>query len=120
VSCRRALRAAAKRTQHQKGSMNFNQLIQEFLLEKSVEKSTMMKTTCLRYKGSFVTMFFDKENSLIVKLPEDRVQELIRQGVGNEFNFTKKKFKEWILIPLEHQNQYKKLITEAISFAKLS
>lgn len=63
-------------------------------------------------------MFFDKENSLIVKLPEDRVQELIKQGIGNEFNFTKKKFKEWVLIPLNHQSKYQKLIAEAISFAK--
>ncbi len=78
----------------------------------------MMKTPCLRYKGSFLTMMFDKEDALIIKVSPDRVNELIAMGTGMEFNFTKKRFKEWVLIPLEFQDEYEALINEALLYAK--
>ena len=35
-----------------------------------------------------------------------------------EFNFTKKKFKEWVLIPTEFEDQYEPYIYEALAYAK--
>lgn len=98
--------------------MSYKQVISEFLSIDGVEESTMMKTPCLRYKGSFLTMMFDKEDALIIKVSPDRVNELIAMGTGMEFNFTKKRFKEWVLIPLEFQDEYEALINEALLYAK--
>ena len=83
-----------------------------------VEMSTMMKTPCLRYKGAFLAMMFDKENALIIKVAPERVNELIASGHGLAFNFTKKRFKEWVLIPLEFQDNYIDYVNEALVYAK--
>lgn len=78
----------------------------------------MMGTHCLRYKGDFFTMWFDKANSLIVKLPAARVTELIESEEGNPFNFTKKQFKEWVLIPEDRHGDFEKLAREAFEFVR--
>ncbi|MBL4741047.1 MAG: hypothetical protein JKY12_08620 [Sneathiella sp.] len=98
--------------------MNYEQAINAILLEDDVEESTMMKTPCLRYKGNFLAMMFDKEDALIVKVSPERVNELISMGKGRIFNFTKKRFKEWVLIPLDFQDDYETYINEALIYAK--
>lgn len=98
--------------------MSFEQAVSAMLALDGVEESTMMKTPCLRYKGSFLAMMFDKEDALIIKVSPERVNELVAQGVGAEFNFTKKRFKEWVLIPLEFQDDYEAYISEALTYAQ--
>lgn len=98
--------------------MSYDQAIDAMLTIAGVEESTMMKTPCLRYKGSFLAMMFDKEDALIIKVSPERVNELIAEGRGMEFNFTKKRFKEWVLIPLEFQDEYEAYMNEALLYAK--
>jgi hypothetical protein len=98
--------------------MNYAELAQNFSQQQNVEESTMMGSPCLRYKGDFVAMMFDKAESLIVKLPAERVNELVTNGEGNEFNFTKKRFKEWVLIPLQFEQYFESYIEEALAFAR--
>ena len=98
--------------------MNFDLAMSTLLMEEGVELSTMMKTPCLRYKGEFLTMMFEKEDALIIKVAPERVNELITEGKGKEFNFTKKRFKEWVLIPSELEDQYEEYIYEALEYAK--
>ncbi len=98
--------------------MSYERAVGAMLRRDGVEESTMMKTPCLRYKGSFIAMMFDKEDALIIKVSPDRVNELISSGKGQAFNFTKKRFKEWVLIPLEFQNEYEAYMNEALDYAK--
>lgn len=98
--------------------MEYKDLESKFVNEYGVEKSTMMSTPCLRYKGQFIAMRFDREDALIIKVPEARVNALITQGKGREFNFTKKRFKEWVLIPKELQGEYENYVLEALEYAK--
>lgn len=98
--------------------MIFDTLAQHFSEQPHIEISTMMATPCLRYKGHFVAMFFEKQDSLIVKVSPERVNEIIDHGEGNEFNFTKKRFKEWVLIPSEFEERYEDYIREAITYSK--
>lgn len=83
-----------------------------------VELSTMMKTPCLRYKGDFIAMMFEKADALIIKVSAERVEELIRGGEGHEFNFTKKRFKEWVLIPSSLMQYYDSYIEEALIYSR--
>lgn len=98
--------------------MSYQQAANAILLEDGVELSTMMKTPCLRYRGNFLAMMFEKEDAMIIKVAPERVNDLISSGMGMEFNFTKKRFKEWVLIPLEFQDDYTQYITEALNYAK--
>lgn len=65
-----------------------------------------------------MTMMFEKEDSLIIKVSPERVDEIIATGKGREFNFTKKRFKEWVLIPRQFEDQYDDFIYEAVAYAK--
>lgn len=98
--------------------MSYEQAIDAMLAIDGVEESTMMKTPCLRYKGAFLGMMFDKEDALIIKVSPERVNQLIADGNGMEFNFTKKRFKEWVLIPLEFQDEYAAYMKEALLYAQ--
>jgi len=98
--------------------MSFDLTKSILLKEDGVELSTMMKTPCLRYKGEFLTMVFEKEDALIIKVAPERVNELIAEGKGKEFNFTKKRFKEWVIIPSDLENEYEQYIYEALDYAR--
>jgi len=98
--------------------MRYDQVVNKIVQEDGVEQSTMMKTPCLRYKGDFMAMMFKKEDALIIKVSPERVDELINAGKGMEFNFTKKRFKEWVLIPLEYEDEYESYIYESLEYAK--
>ncbi|MGB0629203.1 MAG: hypothetical protein ACPGRZ_00785 [Alphaproteobacteria bacterium] len=86
--------------------------------EEGVAISTMMKSPCLRYEGDFFAMDSEKMDALIVKLSPDRVDELIAGGEGLEFNFTKKKFREWVLIPRGREDTYEGFFREALAYSK--
>jgi len=98
--------------------MSYEHAVRKMLLKSGVEQSTMMKTPCLRYKGEFLAMMFDKADALIIKVSHERVNALIDEGVGLEFNFNKKRFKEWVLIPLDYEDEYVSYIEEALEYAK--
>lgn len=98
--------------------MDYQQLSSAFSKIGGVENSTMMGSPCLRYRGDFMTMMFEKQDALIVKLPAQRVLELIESGQGLEFNYTGKRFKEWVLIPSEQHDEYEGFVNEALDYAK--
>lgn len=98
--------------------MSYDDVVDKILQEDGVEQSTLMKTPCLRFEGNFIAMMFEKEDALIIKVSPERVNELIDEGIGMEFNFTKKKFKEWVLIPLEYEDEFESYIYEALAYSK--
>lgn len=99
--------------------MSYDILQSKIMREAGVEESTMMSRPCLRYKGKFIAMMFDREDALIIKVAPERVNELIDQGKGLEFNFTKKRFKEWVIIPADMEEEYESFIYEALDYAKI-
>lgn len=101
--------------------MNFEDICDNFPLDHhGVVVSTMMGSKCLRYNGAFIGMMFDKADALIIKVSASRVNELCDSGQGLEFNFTKKRFKEWVMIPSEDEDEYADYMLEALEYAKLS
>ena len=70
--------------------MRYDEVVNKIIQEENVELSTMMKTPCLRYNNNFIAMMFEKEDALIIKVSPARVDELIADGTGMEFNFPKK------------------------------
>ena len=98
--------------------MSYTRAVMNLSSQDGVEESTMMNSPCLRYNGNFIAMMFDKEDALIIKVSPNRVNQLINDGEGLEFNFTKKRFKEWVLIPIDFEDEYEKFIIEALNYAK--
>lgn len=98
--------------------MSYTKLALQFARQEGVDISTMMGSPCLRFQGEFVAMMFEKAESLIIKVSAERVNELITNAEGNEFNFTKKRFKEWVMIPIEFEQKFEGYIEEAIEYAR--
>lgn len=96
--------------------MDIEQMAGHILQEQGVSISTMVGLPCIRYQGDFVCMFFPKEESLIVKLAPDHVKSLIAEGIGAEFNYTGKAFKEWVMIPLEFSDDFESYISQSLDY----
>jgi hypothetical protein len=99
--------------------MSYKFAVEALLNEAGVESSAMMKTPCLRYHGEFIGMWFDKEDAMIIKIAPNRVQELIDEGKARPFDFTGKKFREWVLIPMELETEFGCYLKEALEYAKV-
>lgn len=71
---------------------------------------------CIRTAGEFVGMPNHKGDGIVVKLPRQRVEELISAGSGKPFAPAGKVFKEWVLVEAFDEAQWKALIHESVLF----
>jgi hypothetical protein len=91
--------------------------IAEPLLDRAgVSRSTMMGFPCLRIDGRFFASFDRDTGALIVKLPEDRVDELIDRGQAHPFAPAGRRFREWAAIAPDRRRSWVALLDEAFAF----
>ena len=82
--------------------------------DSDVHESTMFGFRCVRHRSAFVGMPAD--NRLWVKLPADRVHELIESGVGEECAPNGRRFREWVKVPELNESLWLGLLQESIEF----
>jgi len=82
-----------------------------------VEEGTIMGGRCARVAGEFLALVDYKGSGLVVKLPKDRVDQLITQGLGQPFAPAGKVFKNWVSIPKRDRRAWRALLEEGITFA---
>ena len=58
-----------------------------------------------------------RTGDLIVKLPEARVQALVREGGGTPFAPAGRSFREWVHISKKNAHLWKDIMDEALVFA---
>lgn len=90
----------------------------EPLLANGAERSTMMGHPCLRIDGDFFASLERRTGDLIVKLPAERVNELIDAGQAEPFAPAGRRFKEWALITDRDEARWQQLLNDAITFVK--
>lgn len=73
--------------------------VAEPFLHGGAERSTMMGHACLRIDGEFFASCDRATGDLIVKLPADRVDELVEAGDAESFAPNGRRFREWATIP---------------------
>ena len=71
---------------------------------------------CLRAAGNFFAMV-SNDGALIVKLPADRVADLIDGGSGTSFAPAGKVFREWLAVSEPDPDRWALLMEEARKFA---
>jgi hypothetical protein len=92
-------------------------LIAEFRAQDPrVEEGTIMGGRCARVSGEFLALVDFKGSGLVVKLPRDRVAELIAAGVGRSFAPAGRVFREWVAIPKRDRRRWRQLLLEGIAF----
>ena len=98
----------------------FWSLAEPHLTEENIVKSTMMGFPCLRVNGDFFASVHHKTGDLIVKLPANRVLDLIETEVGEPFAPNGRRFKEWVAISNRDETLWQQLIHEARAFVMSS
>ncbi|HEX6325394.1 MAG TPA: hypothetical protein VFZ72_02395 [Jiangellaceae bacterium] len=99
------------------GEELFWDLAEDLYHDLAVSRSTMMGYPCLRYEGRFFASIERETQALIVKLPRQRVQQLIEIGDGEPFAPAGRVFREWAAIPHPRREQWAALLAEAKRFA---
>ncbi len=89
----------------------------EPFLAGGAEHSTMMGNPCLRSGGAFFASLDHRSGDLIVKLPAERVDELIECGEAKSFSPNGRRFKEWASVPPGQETAWQALMEEALEFA---
>lgn len=81
-------------------------------------EGTMMGHQCLRSAATngFVATVARATGNVVVKLPKDRVAELVAAGSGLSFAPAGKVFKEWVEVPGIDETTWERLLEESIDF----
>ena len=97
----------------------FWDIAKPMLLEGIAQKSTMMGFPCLRTaEGQFFASLEKSTSDMIIKVPAERVKELISSGVAQPFAPNGRTFKEWAKIVPVKRELWHDLIQEAYVFVE--
>lgn len=86
------------------------------LAHPDVATGTMMGFPCLRVSGAFFASCDPRSGDLVVKLPRERVEQLIADGGGQPFAPAGRTFREWVVITDRDAARWADLIEEARVF----
>lgn len=79
-------------------------------------EGTIMSSRCLRVGKEFLAMNHHKKSGLVVKLPAQRVADLIEEGTGESFAPAGKVFKEWVAVLEPDESLWRSLLAEGVEF----
>ena len=91
----------------------YDGLTDDLLYDPAVGRSTMMGYPCVRRAGRFFASFDTRAEALVVKLPRERVADLIADGIGEPFAPNGRVFREWVTIPEPDAAVWELLLAEA-------
>ncbi len=84
--------------------------------DERVIKGTIMGGPCLRVGKEFLALTDFKGSGLVVKLPRERVDELIQRGDGQSFAPAGRVFREWVSVPVPERSLWRELLLEGVEF----
>jgi hypothetical protein len=98
----------------------FEQLAARFLADPAVTEGTGFGATPGLRVGGRIFAMLGREGELIVKLPKDRVEELVASGDGARFDPRNdgRLMKEWVTIPVRGGPGWQDLANEAFGFVR--
>jgi hypothetical protein len=71
---------------------------------------------CLRVHGAFFASCDRRSGDLLVKLPQQRVDELVAAGRVHAFAPAGRRFREWAAVPPEWSRTWRRLLDDALAF----
>lgn len=95
----------------------YDELTDDLLYDPAIGRATMMGHPCVRLAGRFLAAY-DDVSGLVVKLPGERVADLVDSGDGEPFAPAGKAFREWVSIRVVDRALWQRLLAEAVDFAR--
>jgi hypothetical protein len=96
----------------------FDELVDDLCYDPAIGRSTMMGYPCVRLAGQFLACFDARDETLVVKLPRERVTALVDHGQGDPFAPSGRTFREWVSVPTVDRDLWQALLAEAVDFAR--
>jgi hypothetical protein len=96
----------------------YDELTDDLLYDPAIGRSTMMGHPCVRLAGRFLAAYDVKARTLVVKLPRERVDELVAAGVGGTFAPAGRVFREWVSVVGDDRDVWQQLLAEAVDVAR--
>lgn len=96
------------------GEAQFWGLAEPLLEAAGVTRSTMMGLPCLRVNGAFFASWDRSNGALLVKLPEDEVDQLVASGAADPFSPAGRRFRQWASIPPGREEEWVELLDRAL------
>ena len=96
----------------------YDELTDDLLYDPAIGRATMMGYPCVRLAGRFLASYDDKAGGLVVKLPRERVAQLVENGHGDPFAPAGRVFGEWVSISQVDRSLWQTLLAEAVDFAR--
>lgn len=94
----------------------FWDLATPMLQQAGVTRSTMMGLPCLRVGGQFFASFDRRTGDLLVKLPEERVDQLVDAGRAHPFAPAGRRFRQWAAVSPTRRRSWPGLLEQALAF----
>src|SRR5919112_4376087 len=94
----------------------YDELTDDLLYDPAIGRATMMGYPCVRLAGKFLASYDGTARCLVVKLPRERVTELVENGGGDRFAPAGRVFREWVAIPTVDRDLWQQLLREAVNF----
>ena len=96
----------------------YDELTDDLLYDPAIGRATMMGYPCIRLAGRFLASYDDTAGCLVVKVPRERVTELVEKGQGDPFAPAGRVFREWVMIPTVDRGLWQAVLAEAVDFAR--
>lgn len=96
----------------------YDELTDDLLYDPAIGRATMMGHPCVRLAGAFLASYDPQADAMVVKLPRDRVAELVADGQGEPFAPAGRVFREWVSLPRADRGLWRALLVEAVAFAR--
>jgi hypothetical protein len=101
-----------------RGEVEFWSLADALLERPGVSRSTMMGLPCLRVDGALFASWDRRTGHLVVKLPQERVDDLVGAGRAEPFAPAGRRFRQWAAIPHAQARDWPGLLDDALAFVE--
>jgi len=108
----------ASHNEHLDGVQLFHELAARLLADQTVSQGTGFGSTPGLRVGGKIFAMLSRQGELVVKLPKQRVDELVASGAGARFDprHDGRLMKEWVTVPGRLSGDWAQLATEALQF----
>ena len=93
----------------------FDPIAHEYLARADVDIGPMFGSEGVRVRGK-VFAFIGHAGDLILKLPEERVDELAARGEGARMAISERMLREWAVLDLAHSARWADVVAEAFAY----
>ena len=93
----------------------FDPIAEGYLARADVDIGPMFGSEAVRVRGK-VFAFIGHAGDLIVKLPEERVDELASRGEGARMTISERMLREWAVLDLAHSARWADVVAEAFAY----